>query len=57
MTAAESIEGSDMNTNWTDWIIPTVVCAIFPVVIPMMLMGVLMLSVTSAMKTTPGDEI
>jgi len=46
-----------MNTNWTDWIIPTAVCVAFPAIIPLTLLGVLMLSVTSAMKAAPGDEI
>lgn len=45
-----------MKTTWTDWITPTAVCIVFPVIIPLTLMGVLMLSVTSAMATTPGDE-
>ena len=45
-----------MKTTWTDWIIPAAVCIVFPVIIPVTLLGVLMLSVTSAMATTPGDE-
>ena len=46
-----------MKTKWTDWILPAAVCIAFPAIIPLMLLGVLALSVTSAMKTTPGDEI
>ena len=53
----EPTEDTDMKTKWTDWIIPTTVCVAFPAIIPLALLGVLMLSVTSAMKTTPGDEI
>tara|TARA_B100001059_G_scaffold204512_1_gene213850 strand:- start:382 stop:597 length:216 start_codon:yes stop_codon:yes gene_type:complete len=51
------MEDTDMRTRWTDWIFATAVCIVFPVLIPITLLGVLILAVTSAMKTTPGDEI
>ena len=51
------MEGTDMKTDWTDWIFATAVCIVFPILIPITLLGVLILAVTSAMKTTPGDEI
>jgi len=41
----------------SDWIIPTLACAVFPVLIPLALLLVIALSVSAAMKTTPGDEI
>ena len=53
----EPMEDTDMSTKWTDWIIPTAVCVAYPAIIPLTLLGVLMLSVTCVMKTTPGDEI
>lgn len=45
-----------MRRDWTDWIFPTLVCIVFPVIIPGMLLAVIVLSVTNAMKKTPGDE-
>ena len=53
----EPMEDIDMKTNWTDWIIPTLACAVFPVLIPLALLLVVAVSVSAAMKTTPGDEI
>ena len=41
----------------SDWIIPTLACAVFPVLIPLALLLVITVSVSAAMKTTPGDEI
>ena len=41
----------------SDWIIPTLACVVFPVLIPLALMLVIAVSVSAAMKTTPGDEI
>ena len=43
-----------MNSNW---IIPILACAAFPVLIPLALLLVIAVSVSAAMKTTPGDEI
>ena len=51
------MEGSYMRTKWTDWIIPTLACAVFPVMIPLALLLVVAVSVSAAMKTTPGEEI
>ena len=41
----------------SDWIIPTLACVVFPVLIPLALLLVIAVSVSAAMKTTPGDEI
>jgi len=41
----------------SDWIIPTLACAVFPVLIPLALLLVITVGVSAAMKTTPGDEI
>ena len=53
----EPMEDIDMKTRWTDWIIPTLACAVFPVLIPLALLLVGVVSVSAAMHTTPGDEI
>ena len=53
----EPMENIDMKTKWTDWMIPAAVCIAFPAIVPLTLLGVLVLSINSAMKTTPGDEI
>ena len=41
----------------SDWIIPTLACVVFPVLIPLALLLAIAMSVSAAMKTTPGDEI
>ena len=41
----------------SDWIIPALVCAVFPVLIPVALMLVAAASVSAAMKTTQSDEL
>lgn len=53
----EPMEDIDMKTKWTEWIIPTAACMVFPVLIPLALLLVVAVSVSAAMKTTPGDEI
>ena len=45
-----------MKSRWTDWVITTVVCIVFPPILPMMLLAVLVLSVSNAFKRTPGDD-
>ena len=48
-----------MKDNWTDWIIPAVVCVVFPIVIPMVLLAVLVLSISNGFKREGGktDEV
>jgi len=41
----------------SNWIITTLVCAVFPVMIPVTLLLVVALSVTAAMKTIPSEEL
>ena len=53
----EPMEDIDMKTKWTDWIIPAAVCVAFPVVIPMALLLVVVVSVSAAMKHTPSEEL
>ena len=40
----------------SDWIITALVCAVFPVMIPVALLLVVTLSVSAAMKTIPSEE-
>lgn len=40
-----------------NWIIPTLVCAVFPVVIPMALLLVVVVSVSATIKHTPSEEL
>ena len=42
---------------WSKWIFPALVCIVFPVMIPLMLLALLTLSVSVAMKTTPSEEL
>ena len=48
-----------MKDNWTGWIIPIVVCIVFPVVLPMTILAALILSVSNAFKKEGGltDEM
>ena len=41
----------------SDWIIPTLACAVFPVLIPLALLLVVAVSVSAATKTTPSEEL
>ena len=41
----------------SDWIITALVCAVFPVMIPVALLLVVTLSVSAAMKTGPSEEL
>ena len=41
----------------SDWIIPTLVCAVFPVMIPLALLLVITVSVSAAMKTVPSEKL
>ena len=40
-----------------DWIIPTLACAVFPVLIPLALLLVIAVSVSAATKTIPSEEL
>ena len=41
----------------SDWIITALVCAVFPVMIPVALLLVVTLSVSAAMKTIPSEQL
>ena len=41
----------------SDWIIPTLACAVFPVLIPLALLLVIAVSVSAATKTIPSEEL
>jgi hypothetical protein len=41
----------------SDWIIPTLACAVFPVMIPLALLLVITVSVSAATKTIPSEEL
>jgi hypothetical protein len=41
----------------SDWIIPTLVCAVFPVMIPLALLLVITVSVSAVMKATLSEEL
>ena len=41
----------------SDWIIPALACAVFPVLIPLALLLVITVSVSAATKTIPSDEL
>ncbi len=43
-----------MNSNW---MITLLVCAVFPVLIPVMLIMLAVLCVSAAKKATPSDEL
>jgi len=42
---------------WNRYIFPALVCVVFPVIIPLMLCAVLILSISNAMKTEVSDEV
>ena len=41
----------------SDWIIPTLACAVFPVLIPLALLLVIAVSISAATKTIPSEEL
>ena len=48
-----------MKDNHSDWVIPIVICIVFPVVLPMTILAALVLSVSNAFKKEGGltDEV
>ena len=41
----------------SDWIIPTLACVVFPVLIPLALLLVITVSLSAATKTIPSEEL
>jgi hypothetical protein len=42
---------------WNRYIFPALVCVVFPVIIPLMVCAVLVLSISNATKTEVSDEV